>query len=618
MSGPPGTWVMTVDFSIHECLYNINTLSLLLDLSTLQCLSTSAHHNRFYGFGAQKMQSLPTSHLLPLLCYRRLCEDNVIPDLIPERQKAQFPILLNRLLPKKYSYTAFSWFYENYFSQYQQRDYTSSNVLDFYNKPDAEPWSLSTLPSIWNTVCNRFSAMPTDVPTSVGASDSLRKWQSSHAKIYESIRKHDSFLVLNQTIETPFTGVSPFQKSNFLQKTGEYNNIRISATPYALGADTVYTLMVLKDTRSEEGERLLLHAVLDFFTCKSHDSTFKALAVILPLQKTVVFQDFSDWDFAELSGIIAHSIPLLNNAFVNSLQYSTNKGGLDIREAEQLIHATDKLVGTTITKEKPHISIPKYCNKSPKLFQIQMTTVEGGDTAGYTINTTVSKKNYVTIYKALLKKKTAMFVLVPPQVTLLSDPKWAVPIIRNDIKVAEETGAAGIVLQMGIASSRSGGLAKTLEMATKIAEMTPENLIIYLEPSCDNEIGSISSVSALTTFYKQVNRLNKFRLCISTSRAFAGGYLPELYVASLLAKCPNSIGLIHFNGCKKELGSMHDARTWDWTHQAIYTYEMARDIAYGGDGKLELADTSNKIPLRCLLQVAGWCEENSIPFIMER
>ena len=129
--------------------------------------------------------------LLPLLCYRRLVEDGIVPDLGCRGRKARFPIVLSRFIPKVQRPAAFRWFYSNYLPLYQ----TTKKKISFYNSPldeERKVWSIETLPSIWRDVVHRFSSTENDAMSlqmdALKDSDSVRKWHKSHESLFSSIR----------------------------------------------------------------------------------------------------------------------------------------------------------------------------------------------------------------------------------------------------------------------------------------------------------------------------------------------------------------------------------------------------------------------------------------------
>lgn len=178
------------------------------------------------------------------------------------------------------------------------------------------------------------------------------------------------------------------------------------------------------------------------------------------------------------------------------------------------------------------------------------------------------------------------------------DKTWGIRSCISILKTSSAIGARGVIIHTGKHTdvlSRSDGYDNLINnLRTVIAEAHPECPLMLETPvGCGTEIGhTIDEFSKIYSSFT-VEEKKRFKVCIDTCHVFAAGHDPYDYLVKWdKLQGYQSIGLVHFNDSKRELGCRVDRHNY-------YTQP-------GG-----------QIGYETLKKVAIWCNERAIPMVTE-
>lgn len=91
-----------------------------------------------------------------------------------------------------------------------------------------------------------------------------------------------------------------------------------------------------------------------------------------------------------------------------------------------------------------------------------------------------------------------------------------------------------------------------------ILKRTNDTLILLETPSGQGT-EMCSNINKFIMFYDKLKHYKRIKICIDTCHVFAAGYDPYYYIKKIIRKFGiNSIGLIHYNDSKYDIGSRKD------------------------------------------------------------
>lgn len=177
----------------------------------------------------------------------------------------------------------------------------------------------------------------------------------------------------------------------------------------------------------------------------------------------------------------------------------------------------------------------------------------------------------------------------------LSNPKaYSINSLKNQLKMANEIGASGLVIHCGkrLKATKESGRKLFIDSVLKCIDRSTEVCPLIIE-TC---VGAGTEVFwELETFQAMSLELlgkcgNKIGICVDTAHVWGAGYDPYEFLISLDPQVQDMIKLIHFNDSKVEKGSKVD-----------------RHAAYG----------QGFIGAEVLSSVAVWANSRNIPMVAE-
>jgi len=234
-----------------------------------------------------------------------------------------------------------------------------------------------------------------------------------------------------------------------------------------------------------------------------------------------------------------------------------------------------------------------------------------------------------------------LFVHAPYTIRLAApdDPTHA--LLRNDLTVAAQLGAKGVVVHT--ASNTSGATTQEAEaqmLATVRAHLrfATEDCPILLETPAKEGRELVTTLGSFAAFYGRFTRdeRRRVKVCVDTCHVFSAGYHPLDYLTRLHERFPGAVALVHFNGSSTPLHGKHDRHSWTWQVSALCEVYKAQSwsgfaeyVASAPVWMRSLLDPDGGHPeprkkvwrdcigVHELRRVAEWCRTHDVPALVE-
>lgn len=276
--------------------------------------------------------------------------------------------------------------------------------------------------------------------------------------------------------------------------------------------------VVVAPNPGKDKEGIMLRACINCLLGRDGGLKTDHVGVLLPLQRTGFWIDFSSWD---------------------------ESGFREVYEREKLWKKKDGEVtnfpfvadyGRHMRKEDAlHPSFKTY----PQVSQIFLTSPRS--------RTPISKKDLETIKENL--PEHPVFAHGRYIYNLCSTEPWMVEGLAEELEGGKFVGLSGVVFHCGKSKKISLGAAlDNMEInIRKVLAHATEDCPLLLETSARQGSEVLSHLDDLIDFYGRFGEMSKFRLVVDTAHVHGAGYDPLYFLERLEERFPGSVALVHFN-----------------------------------------------------------------------